>query len=367
MRTGLFLSALAAAGLFIACSAAEKRATFEPTDDPDGSIGEGGGPAFEPSKDAGPTNCAVAQAAAIKPPIDIIVIIDQSESMDQEIASIRTSINNLSSILATSGIDYRVVMIASKNPDSGADYKICVPPPLGGPGCDSNGTVYRVVNEYVYSTDGLELALSTLDATGGDKVWADFLRPNALKIFIPATDDRSDISAVNFDAQLLGKANGAFGTDQARNYKFYPIIGANAYPSETKCSSAVEKGTVYVELAKMTGGKWFSVCNPSFADVFKEIGSTLAAASACELTIPTPENGGELDPNKINVKFTSSDGKTVETVPQDNSAGCADGANGWQYNDDNTKVLLCGDACDVAQKDVGSKVDVEFGCATQVK
>lgn len=365
MRTCFFFSALAAAGLLIACGAADKRSSFEPTD-ADGSAGEGG-PAFESSKDAGPTKCATAQAAAIKPPIDIILIIDQSESMDEEIKSIHSSINNLSAMLNTTGIDYHVVMIATKNGANSSPYNVCVPPPLGGANCDSNGTTFRLVNQFIYSTDGLKYVLSTLDLTAGDKVWADFLRPDALKIFIPVTDDRSDVSAVNFDAQLLGKANGAFGTDKARNYKFYPIIGANAYPAETKCSTAVENGSVYIELTKMTGGKWFSVCTASFADVFTEIGSTLAAQSACELAIPTPANGGEIDPNKVNVKFTSSDGKTVETILQDNKAGCDEGANGWQYNDDGTKVLLCGDVCETARNDPGSKVDVEFGCATQVK
>lgn len=370
MRMRLFFSALAAAGLFIACGAADKRSSFN-AGDPDGSVGEGG-PAFTPSEDGGANNCATAQAAAIKPPIDIIVIVDQSESMDEEIVSIKASINNLSTILATTGIDYRVVMIATKDGANSSPYNVCVPPPLGGPNCDSNPPTFRLVNQFVYSNDGLKLALTTLDATAGDKVWADFLRPNALKIFIPVTDDdskgSSGISAANFDAQLLGKAGGQFGTDMARNYRFYPIIGASAYPSEVKCGSdAVNNGAEYIALTKMTGGKWFPVCNASFAPVFTEIGSTLAEQSACELAIPTPANGGELDPDKVNVKFTSSDGTKTNVVLQDKSAGCEEGANGWQYNTDGTKVLLCGDACEQARNDPGSKVDVEFGCATQVK
>jgi hypothetical protein len=286
--------------------------------------------------------------------------------MDEESASIKSSINNLSTILIKTGIDYHVVMIAQ--PNGHGDYNVCVPPPLGGPNCGSNGTTFRLVNEYIYSTDGLELTLKTLDATSGDTQWADFLRPNALKIFIPVTDDNSDgLSAVKFDAQLLGKANGAFGTDAARNYKFYPIMGASTFPSEVKCTSAVNNGSVYLELAKMTGGKWFPVCTASFAPVFDEIGSTLAFQSACEMAIPTPANGGELDPNKVNVKFTSSDGSTTNVILQDNSAGCQDGADGWQYSEDNSKVLLCGPTCETARNDPGSRVDVEFGCATQVK
>jgi hypothetical protein len=52
---------------------------------------------------------------------------------------------------------------------------------------------------------------------------------------------------------------------------------------------------------------------------------------------------------------------------QDKSAGCQDGANGWQYSADGTKVLLCGSACDEVRSDPNAKVDIEFGCETKVK
>lgn len=369
MRTKLLLAALGSAALIIACSSADKRSGFEAPPDPN-ALGDGG-PTLGEAGDAGPTKCATAQAAAVKPPIDIIVIVDQSGSMSEELASVKANINNLSTLLDKTGIDYHVVMIGSVGTGT---YEVCVPPPLGGPACASNGNKYRAVPTHVESNDALTIILSTLQIpAGGASAWKDFLRPEATKIFIPVTDDNAygtgfqPMVPAQFDADLLAAGGGLFGTDTARKYIFYPIAGANAYPLETVCGSAVNNGSVYLELAKLTGGKWFPVCSSTFAPIFTEIGTTLSAQVACELSIPTPDNGAELDPERVNVKFTSSDGKTVTDVLQDKSADCADGANGWQYSEDGTKILLCGDDCDAARNDPGSKVDVEFGCQTKVK
>jgi hypothetical protein len=375
MRTTLLLSALASAALVIACSAADKRSGFEPGPDPN-ALTDGGGPSLGEVKDTGPTKCATATAAAVKPPIDIIIVVDQSGSMSEELASVKANINTMSTLLDKAGIDYHVVMIGTVGTGT---YDICVPPPLGGPNCGSNGKKYRAVNEHIESNDALTLVLKTLDSPpGSPTAWRDFLRPEAEKIFIPVTDDDAKnasfqpLNPNQWDADLLAKGTGGttsplFGTDALRKYKFYPIAGAQDYPSEVKCSSAVNNSSVYLELAKMTGGEWFNVCSGAFAPVFTKIGSVLSAQSACEMTIPTPENGGELDPDKVNVRFTSSDGKTKTDLLQDKTKGCADGANGWQYSEDGTKILLCGEDCETARNDPGSRVDVEFGCQTKVK
>ena len=372
MRTKLLLAALGSAVLVIAaCSSADKRTTFEPP--PDENLADATPPSLGPVVEAGPTKCATATAAAIKPPIDIIVIVDQSGSMSEELASIKSNINTLSTLLDKTGVDYHLVMIGEVGTST---YQICVPPPLGGPNCASNGKTFRAVNQHIESNDALDLILKTLDAAPGDpKSWRDFLRPEALKVFIPVTDDDArqsvspygPINPAQWDADLLGKGGTLFGTDAARLYRFYPIIGAAAFPSEAVCgSSVVNNGSVYVQLTKMSGGKWFPICSNSFAPVFTEIGTTLSAQVACELAVPTPEGGGELDPDKVNVKFTTSDGKTTTDVLQDSSGNCAD-VDGWQYSEDGTKILLCGADCDAARNDPGSKINVEFGCQTKVK
>ena len=74
--------------------------------------------------------------------------------------------------------------------------------------------------------------------------------------------------------------------------------------------------------------------------------------------------GGEIDYNQVNVTFTPSNGVPT-TVFQDN-APCDGGSNGWQYNADKTKIVLCGDSCAKAKADSAGKISIALGCATQV-
>jgi len=365
MRVVLLSAAVAVFGL--ACSSATPRSGFgqDPAATEPGSSGgftDGAGGFKGPTSK--PTECAKAEAEAVRPPVDVIVSVDQSGSMSDDIANVKANINKLADFLKNTGLDYRVVMIGTVGTGS---YDLCVPPPLGGPSCASNGTTFRTVNRNVQSSDTLDIIVSTLSQTTGPMAWRDFLRPESIKVFVPITDDDSyQLTATAFDSQLLGAAGGGlFGTPTLRKYVFYPITGAAAFPSESTCgSNAVNNGKVYLDLAKRTKGKWFPICATNFAPVFEEIGKSVASTVACELAIPEPGDGTELDLGQINVKIASPDGKTQDIL-QDGSS-CND-ANGWQYDASKTKIILCGDACAAARGDTGTKVTVEFGCETKVK
>jgi hypothetical protein len=338
--------------LFAACSSAPRAQFTEPDAGADASA-----QVFE-RVDSGPAReCAKNEADAIKPPVDFIMIVDQSGSMDSEISSVKANVNKLSGLLANSGVDYHFVMIAGTT----GQLPICVPEPLAGPNCGANGSVFLPIDHHVESNDALDILLTERPN------YESFLRPEALKVFIPVTDDNAYMKAPDFDAKLIG-ATSPFGTDEKRRYVFYPIIGAAEYPNQTDtCGSvAVNNGYEYLRLAKMTGGKWFPSCTSAFAPVFNEIGSTIAAQVACELGIPLPGKGTTLDREHVNVNLTSSTGQ-VTPVLQDNTAACDQGADGWQFSEDDKTVILCGATCDTVRNDPGSKVTIEFGCSTRVK
>ncbi len=315
--------------------------------------------------------CASSSAAAIKRPVDLIFAIDQSTSMVEEIANVRANINKLSVMLAKTGLNYRVVMIASPT----GDVPVCVPPPLGGSSCGaSNGTTFLHVHQEVQSFEPLKRIVNTYDAPPGP--WSTILRTDAVKVFIPISDADSKISpfpeytgitAEEFDKQILLKGKGQFGTAEKRNYLVYPIIGARAYPSEEKCATADNPPVEYIKLVKLTKTKWFSICDDAdYGPLFTEMAKSIATRAACELIIPAPPSGETLDPNRVNVTYRSASGAS-ETVPRDDSAPCESGANGWQYSADKTRVVLCGPGCARVQADLEAKVDVQFGCATIIR
>jgi hypothetical protein len=382
VRGGALLLSL----LVAACGAGKDAGPEELIDDPDGGVRDdagnlvdGGGAGFDVKENnpeaGGDTACASTSAAAIKPPVDIIIAIDQSGSMSDDIANVKANINKLSDYLKATGLDYRVVMIARVGSTSSTD--VCVPPPLGGPVADCSNTskplrnslppVFRTSNNSIGSTNALSVILSTYDNPTVGIGWKDAVRADSFKALVPITDDNSALAAATFDTQLLAKVPAVFGTATARKYGAYPIMGASKYPSETKCGSTmVNNGPTYIQLVKMVGGQWFPLCATDFGPLFLDIAKSIANRVACELTIPPPPAGEKLDPNKVNVTYTNPAGMTT-TILRDDSKPCAMGANGWQYNADKTKILLCGDACTKAQTDVGGKVNVAFGCGTQFK
>ncbi|HEY3255422.1 MAG TPA: vWA domain-containing protein [Polyangiaceae bacterium] len=85
----------------------------------------------------------------------------------------------------------------------------------------------------------------------------------------------------------------------------------------------------------------------------------------CTYNIPTPPAGQALEPGKVNVNYTNSAG-TVTTVPQDPPNTACTAGSGWQYSADGTQINLCGKACNDVKADKGGKIQVLFGCATQV-
>lgn len=85
---------------------------------------------------------------------------------------------------------------------------------------------------------------------------------------------------------------------------------------------------------------------------------TDTTALTCEFDVP---EGAFVDPRKVNVTYEPTDAAT-ETVPQDLSRDCAVDAEGWQFSEDGTQVVLCGDVCDRVKSDPGGKVRVVFGC-----
>jgi Mg-chelatase subunit ChlD len=85
---------------------------------------------------------------------------------------------------------------------------------------------------------------------------------------------------------------------------------------------------------------------------------------SCEVELPAPEQG-TLDLKLINVVYTPHGGSDAILLYQDNHAGCDQGADGWQYAADNTKIRLCGPTCDNVRADPNARVEVVLGCPVQ--
>ncbi len=130
-------------------------------------------------------------------------------------------------------------------------------------------------------------------------------------------------------------------------------------PSSPTCDhsgSAPDVGDCHFDMTKQT-------------DLSAALGQALAAISgqalSCEFTLP-PANGDQsVDPGKVNVQYTPSKGADPVQIAQDPNKPCSGGANGWQYENGNSKIIVCGAACDTVRS--AYKIDIVLGCSTVIE
>lgn len=309
----------------------------------------------------GSNTCAAAcasadHAAEIRSvPSDIIVVVDQSGSMYEETAHVQSKINELSSLLGASNVDYRVVMIASPNTGT---TSICVPPPLGGASCGNN-TRFRLVDQYVDSNNGPQMAISSYSQ------YSDFLRPEAFKHFLFITDDNSTLQAAQFLSQLRA-------LQPAATFEDIKVHGIYAYgtPGGQGCTgtfgSGASEGTVYTDLISQTGGAAGVICTGNWTNVFMDITTSVISGSvACELPLPAPPSGKAIDLSMVSVQVQLG-GMGIESLAQVQSASQCGPAGGWYYDNVTapTRIVLCGQTCSELSKDPTADVKLDVGCQT---
>lgn len=340
--------------------------------------GSGGGLVIDSGSDADDPDaaCTTVSQQASTPSVDIVWVVDRSGSMSDEIDKIETNINtSFVPTITNSTIDWRVLFFTKRGT---ADLEVCVAPPLAGPSCADNPPSFLHLDCDVQSSNSLTLLRNAW--TGGGPAcpgqrWDNKVRFDSTKVFVVVTDDAPsffDVLAQGFDDWATGQAQpaGIFGTKAARKYVFHGIIGMDPTNPAVACTSAtnqaVAPGLEYQKLAQWTGGIVRSICEDDWSDIFTTIGEGIVNRLSCDYAVPQPPAGQTIDPNEVNVAFTPGGSTTPVDVLQDNNFACDAGANGWQWNANKTRILLCGQACADATADTAAKLDIVFGCATKI-
>ena len=357
-----------------------------------------------------PDSACVAQSAAatlVKRPVDIIIAIDNSGSMTNEIVGVQQNINqNFANIIEGSGLDYRVILIARHGKAAGAQ-SICVEAPLSGiaaGGCATppaqpvnNPPKFFHYSVEVASHDSWCKMLQTFSTPDEFNLaptgWKDWLRADSFKTFIEITDDGVQCSfngksyqdsnsaaagattAAAFDADLLALSPAHFGNAAERNYRFYSIVAMAYNTPATKpyeptdpvitgeCPTAADPGTGYQALSVLTGGLRFPLCDTTSYDVvFQSIadGVIKGAKVACEFPVPDAPPGETIDLTTVQVGYTPGGMGTQTTFAQVASANaCTAGS----FYIEAGVIKLCADACTLVQADDAAKIDVIFGCS----
>lgn len=320
-----------------------------------------------------------AEASLVTAPVDIIVAIDSSGSMDGEIDAVQRNINDrFAAILDAAGVDYRVILVG--------DYPaICIEAPLSGiadcsarPGAPTSGARFFHYDETVGSHDAFEVLLETYDT--GDRHgiapdgWRGLLREGARRTFLLITDDDPAMDWDDFDRDLLALSEEHFGTAEARNYVWHSIIGMGAndpadapwLPADPVLDEECEPGSQssavgYQELSRATGGLRFPLCNnDSFDVIFEHIAEDVVRGTSlsCSYMPERPPGGETPDFDRVVVVYTPGAGSPRSLRRVADAAAC----DGGDFYVDGLLIELCPATCAEAQADDAGSLSVHVAC-----
>ena len=294
---------------------------------------------------------AVGEEAELVPlPADIIFVVDNSGSMSFEAAEIQANLNEFSAQIIASGIDVHVVLVSSY-PNNGNG--ICIDPPLGAGGCpgaDNNPPTFTHVDRRVASNNAWEVLLDT------HAEWAPAMRAESSKHIVVVTDDSSNMTVENFDAQFQALDPSYVG------YIHHSVV------CHSDCPSAADIGTRYIELSNQTMGVAADLCDQDFQAVFDVLSTEVIGGTelSCEFEIPTPPDGMEFNPDQVNLEFNDGMGGTLEIGRVDTAADCPGVSDGWYYDDPMNPqlILVCPQTCEKMQGVLNGSISIAFGCAS---
>jgi len=344
---------------------------------PVGGTGDFGGAGGAGGAGGNPEECSGVSETAenIIQPVDIIIGVDTSGSMGEEIAFVQQNLNAFSQSIIASGIDVHVIMLATEGTaDSagmcivffpgtpcvsigGGNFGVCIGAPLGSGSCpaDSMLPTYAHVGAEVGSNDVLNVFINAYPQ------YKEHLRPGSLKHFVSITDDDATDEPFN-NADAFIAAVQALDPDPA----MWSDWSYSSIYCFSECVDAAAIGTVHADLVAKTTGVGGDLCLQDFGPVFTRLAEqvTNAVQLACEWEIPPPPAGETFDATKTNVELVL-DG-AMELLPRlPAGAECGDLA-AWRYDNEAspTKVLACPSVCSRIQAAANAAVELVFGCET---
>ncbi|MCA9671108.1 MAG: VWA domain-containing protein [Myxococcales bacterium] len=224
--------------------------------------------------------------------VDIVWLIDQSGSMASEITSVRQNMNAFANYISQQKLDYHVVVVA----DQASSRNVCIPQPLGGPGC-TDGPRLKNVNNYIGSHSALQVAMARITDIES------FMRPGSVRHFIVVTDDESSVGFATFDAFLKARSK------DYSDYRFHGVIGT----SKGGCVAGV--GNTYMSLVQQTKGLQFDICTANWSQLFTALGKNVTDATT-KFKLQNTPRPGTIDVHFDN--FQASEGPHWSYDPQVN-------------------------------------------------
>jgi hypothetical protein len=310
--------------------------------------GDGGG-----GGDAGFAGCATSSKAAQKVPLDMVIALDTSFSMDfdQKWTNIRAALKSFVANPAYADLGIGLQFFPIRKQCSVADYAVPAVP-LGLQG-DVAAPISAALDAQQMSggtpmVPMLEGLTQYLQANA---------RPGRKPVIVLATDGVPDNTCLETpDGGLANSLDDAV------------LVAGQAFggtPTISVFVIGVGKELGALDAIGVAGGAGNAVLIDTGANAqqafLDALDNVRLQAIPCEYAIPDNTE----DPQSTNVTYTPASGSAEAFGFVGDQAGCAKAPNtGWYFDDPTTpkQIILCAATCDAVKKDDRGRVDVVFGC-----
>lgn len=175
--------------------------------------------------------------------------------------------------------------------------------------------------------------------------------PNDKVIIVLATDGEPDFCGSTV-ANVSAEAAQALNSNPS---VMTFVIGIGSVSNLNTIAQAGGSGSAIVVGSSSTNQDFLDALNKIRGKVF-----------GCDFLMPKPNDGGTVDPKKVNVAYTPKGSSTKTLLGQVQDASQCGTKGGWYYDNPTnpTKITLCPTSCTQAKN--GGSVDIQLGCQTVV-
>jgi len=349
--------------------------------------------------------CAYGSYTALqrRRPVDIMLAVDNTSSMEAYIQAIVARINqDFAVILAEADVDYRVILISRHGAigqNSGNDCDdngVCIEPPLGAEPCNPNAPPkvterFKHYSVCVNSTDALVKIRRAFDGTeasgyftgprqlvqiaGSESGFQQWLREGAFRTFLLVTDDDSGSRDTEFVNWLYSLDPRYFGTRSEPNWRFHSIVNvaensADAYSAWPPAAGLIERGcwdgtnrwigADYQRLSMQSGGLRFPYCRSDNYDaVFRAVAASVTESATLPCTFAPVQSGTDAAADYSRVLVVYESGRFKRTLRAvGGAASCVDDG----FYAENGVIKLCPVVCAEVASDTDAKIKTLVAC-----
>jgi len=192
-------------------------------------------------------------------------------------------------------------------------------------------------------------------------------------VVVLVTDGQPNTCNSTVQAVAQAAANGAGNVPQIPTFVIGVLNGGITCTTgiDTNPPNQADLDTV----ARAGGTKQALIVDPGQGDPAKQFLDRMIevrgkATPPCEVAIPLPPGGGQIDFNRVNVAVSQGGGQPQQIYYVGDAGHCDPNNGGWYYDTPPppaghpTRIILCPATCAAVKVIVGGQVDVQTGCVT---